>query len=51
MDGNEVLDENSWFLLFLRQLLMGGEGILETSGLDWMQIVQDSFGASKCFSV
>lgn len=42
MDGSEVLDVNPREF-FLRQLLIGGEDILDTSGFDFAQIVQVSW--------
>lgn len=45
MEGREVLELK--VLVFLRQLLMGGDGILEMSGLDWTQMVQFSLGVSN----
>lgn len=52
MEGKDVLEVNSWFLLdFFRQLLIGGEGILETSGLDCTQSVQFSLAVSNLFEV
>lgn len=50
MDGRDV-DVNS-DLLFFKQLLMGGEGIRDTSGFDWTHIEQFSLLVSnRCFSL
>lgn len=49
MDGSDILEVKS-FLVFLRQLLMGGEGILETSGFDWTHMAQFSLDVSNRLS-
>lgn len=48
MDGSDV-DVNS-DLDFFKQLFIGGEGILDTSGFDWTQMEQFSLEVSKRLS-
>lgn len=49
MDGREILDEKS-FLVFFKQLFIGGDVILDTSGVDCTHMVHASLDVSIVLS-